>query len=69
MNINFDAERVRTALANPEQSGLDEVELSILSLFLETAGDTGQINIVDDTQSPKKKRKPRPRRIKRSKVK
>ncbi|MFM4928562.1 hypothetical protein ACSZNT_14940 [Aeromonas veronii] len=69
MNINFDAERVRAALANPEQSGLDEVELSILSLFLETAGDTGQINIIDDTQTPKKKRKPRPRRIKSSKVK
>lgn len=69
MNINFDAERVRAALANPEQSGLDEVELSILSLFLETAGDTGQINIIGDTQTPKKKRKPRPRRIKQSKVK
>lgn len=69
MNINFDAERVRAALANPEQSGLDDVELSILSLFLETAGDRGQINIIDDTQTSKKKRKPRPRRIKQSKVK
>ncbi|PKQ80579.1 hypothetical protein CJP16_07270 [Aeromonas sobria] len=69
MNIRFDAERVRAALANPAQSGLDDVELSILALFLETAGDTGEINIIDDTKAPKKKRKPRPKRIKLSKVK
>lgn len=71
MNISFDPERVREALANPEQSGLGEVELSVLEIILETAGDTGRVNIIDDTLTPKKmkKRKPRPKRIKLSKVK
>lgn len=69
MKLKFDAERAREALKNPEQSGLDDVELAVLSTCLELAGETGQGFIIDDTQTPKKKRKPRPSRIKRSKRK
>jgi hypothetical protein len=69
MKLKFDAERAREVLKNPEQSGLDDVELAVLSTCLDLAEGTGQGFIIDDTQTPKKKRKPRPSRIKRSKRK
>ena len=69
MKLKFDAERAREVLANPEQSGLDDAALAVLSTCLELAGGTGQAFIIDDTQTSKKKRKPRPSRIKRSKRK
>lgn len=73
MLIKLDTERARAALANPAQSGLSKSDLAVLQVVLETAGDEGIVNIIDDTDpevaAPKKKRKPRPRRIKRSKVK
>lgn len=69
MKLKFDAERAREVLTNPEQSGLDDAALAVLSTCLELAGGTGQAFIIDDTQTPKKKRKPRPSRIKRRKRK
>lgn len=70
MKITFDVERIQEALANPEQSGLDDVDLAVLSTCLELAGGSNQCVIIDDTRAPKKKkRKPRPSRIKRSKRK
>ncbi len=69
MKITFDVERIQEALANPELSGLNDVDLAVLSTCLELAGGSNQCVIIDDTQAPKKKRKPRPSRIKRSKRK
>ncbi len=69
MKITFDIERIQEALANPEQSGLDDVDLAVLSTCLELAGGSNHCVIIDDTRAPKKKRKPRPSRIKRSKRK
>lgn len=69
MKITFDIERIQEALANPEQSGLDDVDLAVLSTCLELAGGSNQCVIIDDTRAPKKKWKPRPSRIKRSKRK
>ncbi len=69
MKITFDIERIQEALANPELSGLDDAELAMLPTLLELAKEAGHCVIIDDTQAPKKKRKPRPSRIKRSKRK
>jgi len=69
MKITFDVERIQEALANPELFGLDDIDLAVLSTCLELVGEAGQALIIDDTQTPKKKRKPRPSRIKRSKKK
>lgn len=69
MKITFDVERIQEALANPELSGLDHVELAVLSTCLELAGGSNQCVLIDDTWAPRKKRKPRPSRIKRSKKK
>lgn len=38
MKITFDVERIQEALATPEKSGLDDVELAVLSTCLELAG-------------------------------
>ncbi len=69
MKITFDVERIQEALANPKQSGLDYIDLAVLSTCLELAGSSNHCVLIDDTRAPKKKRKPRPNRIKRSKRK
>lgn len=69
MKITFDVERIQEALANPEQSGLDDVDLAVLSTCLELAGGSNHCVLIDDTRAPKKKRKPRLSSIKRSKLK
>ena len=69
MKITFDVERIQEALANPEQSGLNDVDLALLPALLELAEGPNHCVIIDDTRAPRKKRKPRPSRIKRSKRK
>lgn len=66
MKVTMNVERIREALENPEQSGLSEVELSILAAMAEMGGAEEE----QRTQQVRKaKRKPRPTRIKKAKKK
>jgi len=69
MKITFDVEYIQEVLANPELSGLDDVDLVIRPTYLELAGGSNHCVLIDGTRAPKKKRRPKPSRIKRSKRK